>query len=174
MGVALAIKLTSRGPILFKQERSGRGGKPFIMYKFRSMQADAEDHKPELRAANEQNGPVFKIKYDPRVTRLGRWLRRTSLDELPQLWNVLLGDMSLVGPRPLPCAESAACASWQRRRLDVTPGLTGLWQVSGRSTISFRDWVRLDMRYIRTLSPQNDLKLILLTVPAVVFGRGAY
>jgi lipopolysaccharide/colanic/teichoic acid biosynthesis glycosyltransferase len=174
VGVATAIKLTSPGPILFKLQRSGRGGIPFVMYKFRSMRVDAEAHKPTLLAANEQKGPAFKIKDDPRVTALGRFLRRTSLDELPQLWNVLRGDMSLVGPRPLPCAESAACLGWQRRRLDVTPGLTCIWQVSGRSAISFRDWVRMDVRYIRSLSPQHDLKLILLTVPAVVFGKGAY
>jgi lipopolysaccharide/colanic/teichoic acid biosynthesis glycosyltransferase len=172
--LALAIKLTSRGPVFFKQLRSGRGGKPFVMYKFRSMRADAEAQKAFLLDANEHDGPAFKIKDDPRVTTVGRFLRRTSLDELPQLWNVLRGDMSLVGPRPLPCAESAACSAWQRRRLDVTPGLTCIWQVSGRSLISFADWARMDLRYIRSLSLQQDLKLIFWTVPAVILGKGAH
>ena len=172
--VALAIKLTSRGPVFFKQRRSGKGGKPFVMYKFRSMVVDAEARKQEILAANEQDGPAFKIKNDPRVTRVGRFLRATSLDELPQLWNVLKGDMSLVGPRPLPCAETEGCIGWQRQRLDVTPGLTCLWQVRGRSKVSFADWVRMDVQYIRAQSPAEDLKLLLMTVPAVISRKGAH
>jgi lipopolysaccharide/colanic/teichoic acid biosynthesis glycosyltransferase len=172
--IAGAVKLSSPGPIIFRQRRSGRGGKPFWMYKFRTMVADAEVRKKALLAQSEQDGPAFKIKNDPRVTRLGRVLRKTSLDELPQLWNVLKGDMSLVGPRPLPCAEADACEGWQRRRLDVTPGITCIWQVRGRSAVSFADWVRMDVQYIRSQSLQQDLKLLLLTVPAVLLRRGAH
>ena len=172
--IALAIKLTSRGPVFFRQMRSGRGGKPFLIYKFRTMRVDAEERKQELLALNEQDGPAFKIRNDPRVTALGRFLRITSLDELPQLWNVLRGDMSLVGPRPLPCAEARACVSWQRQRLDVTPGLTCIWQVRGRSRVAFADWVRMDVEYIRKRSLWQDVKLLLLTVPAVIFRRGAH
>jgi lipopolysaccharide/colanic/teichoic acid biosynthesis glycosyltransferase len=171
-GIALAVRLTSPGPVLFRQRRSGRGGKPFVMYKFRTMVADAEDRKARLLALNEQDGPAFKIRDDPRVTPLGRFLRQTSLDELPQLWNVLRGDMSLVGPRPLPCDESEACAGWQRRRLDVTPGLTCIWQVRGRNRVSFADWARMDVRYIRTQSLVQDLKLLVLTLPALLLRRG--
>jgi lipopolysaccharide/colanic/teichoic acid biosynthesis glycosyltransferase len=172
--IALAVKAASPGPVLFRQRRSGRGGRPFVMYKFRTMVWDAEERRAELRARNERDGPAFKIKDDPRVTRLGRFLRTTSLDELPQLWNVLKGDMSLVGPRPLPCDESDACAGWQRRRLDVTPGLTCIWQVRGRGGVSFADWVRMDVQYIRSRSPWQDLKLLLLTLRAVVLRRGAH
>jgi lipopolysaccharide/colanic/teichoic acid biosynthesis glycosyltransferase len=171
--VALAVKLTSRGPIFFRQLRTGRGGKPFWIYKFRSMVADAEVRKDDLRQLNEQDGPAFKIKNDPRVTLVGRFLRRTSLDELPQLWNILKGDMSLVGPRPLPCAEADACLGWLRRRLDVTPGLTCIWQVRGRCRVSFADWVRMDLRYVRALSLWQDVKLLIQTVPAVLLRRGA-
>jgi lipopolysaccharide/colanic/teichoic acid biosynthesis glycosyltransferase len=172
--VALVIKCTSRGPVFFKQLRSGRGGKPFVMYKFRTMVLDAEARKAGLMAQNEQDGPAFKIKHDPRVTVVGRILRKTSLDELPQLWNVLRGEMSLVGPRPLPCAESDACAGWLRRRLDVIPGLTCLWQVRGRCSVSFADWVRMDLQYIRSRSLWQDLKLLFLTVPVVVLRKGAH
>lgn len=172
--IALTIRCMSPGPVFFRQLRSGRGGKPFVMYKFRTMGCDAEARKAELMALNEQDGPAFKIKKDPRVTAVGRLLRKTSLDELPQLWNVLRGDMSLVGPRPLPCAESEACAGWLRRRLDVTPGLTCLWQVRGRGSVSFADWVRMDLQYIRSRSLWQDLKLLLLTVPAVVLRKGAH
>jgi lipopolysaccharide/colanic/teichoic acid biosynthesis glycosyltransferase len=171
--IAVAVKVSSRGPVLFGQRRSGRGGRPFVMYKFRSMAVDAEARKAALLKLSEQDGPAFKLRNDPRVTALGRLLRRTSLDELPQLWNVLRGEMSLVGPRPLPCAETEACAGWLRGRLDVTPGLTCIWQVTGRSRVSFADWVRMDVRYIRSLSPWQDLKLLLCTVPAVLIGRGA-
>lgn len=171
--VAAAVKLTSPGPVFFRQKRSGQGGKEFVMCKFRTMSADAEARKMELLSLNEQDGPAFKIKNDPRVTRLGRILRATSIDELPQLWNVLRGEMSLVGPRPLPCAEMAACRGWLRRRLDVTPGLTCFWQVQGRSKVSFADWVRMDVKYIRSRSLTTDAKLLLKTVPAVFSRKGA-
>jgi lipopolysaccharide/colanic/teichoic acid biosynthesis glycosyltransferase len=172
--VAVAVKATSRGPVLFRQWRSGQGGRPFLIYKFRTMVDDAEVRKQDLLALNERDGPAFKIKNDPRVTRVGRLLRAASLDELPQLWNVLKGDMSLVGPRPLPCHETAACARWQRRRLDVTPGLTCIWQVFGRGGVTFAEWIRMDVRYIRSLSLLQDLKLLALTVPAVILRRGAH
>jgi lipopolysaccharide/colanic/teichoic acid biosynthesis glycosyltransferase len=170
--IALAIKLTSRGPVFFTQWRSGRGGRPFRMWKFRTMVADAEARKAELMALNEQDGPAFKIKRDPRITTVGRFLRMTSIDELPQLWNVLKGEMSLVGPRPLPCGEADKCSPWQRRRLDVTPGLTCIWQVKGRSVVSFDDWVRMDLQYIDGQSVGEDLKLILMTVPSMVLRSG--
>jgi lipopolysaccharide/colanic/teichoic acid biosynthesis glycosyltransferase len=167
-----AIKICMPGPVLFKQRRSGRGGMPFTMYKFRSMVVDAERQKRQLLSMNEQDGPAFKIESDPRITGLGRLLRRTSIDELPQFWNVLKGDMSLVGPRPLPCDETANCHPWQRRRLDVTPGMTCIWQVQGRSTVSFAEWVRMDIRYIHSPSLVKDVKLLLQTVPALVFSTG--
>jgi lipopolysaccharide/colanic/teichoic acid biosynthesis glycosyltransferase len=169
---AIAIKLSDRGPILFRQRRAGLGGRPFTIYKFRTMVTDAETKKSHLMHQSEQDGPAFKIKHDPRITRIGRVLRETSLDELPQLFNVLKGDMSLVGPRPLPIEESNRCATWHRRRLDVTPGLTCIWQIKGRSTVSFADWIRMDRRYIRGQSLWQDVKLILLTVPAVLLRRG--
>jgi lipopolysaccharide/colanic/teichoic acid biosynthesis glycosyltransferase len=172
--LAAAVRLTSRGPVFFRQWRTGRGGRPFVIYKFRTMVADAAGRQEELLALNERDGPAFKIRNDPRVTRLGRLLRATSLDELPQLWNVLKGDMSLVGPRPLPCHEAAACSRWQRRRLDAMPGLTCIWQVWGRGGVAFADWVRMDLRYIRSLSLWQDLKLLALTVPAVFLRRGAH
>jgi lipopolysaccharide/colanic/teichoic acid biosynthesis glycosyltransferase len=137
------------------------------------MVADAEARKAALQTLNEQDGPAFKLQHDPRVTPLGRWLRRTSLDELPQLWNVLRGEMSLVGPRPLPCDESAACDGWHRRRLDVVPGLTCIWQVRGRCQVSFTEWMRMDMQYVHSQSLGQDLKLLLQTIPAVVSRRGA-
>lgn len=170
--VALGVRLTSPGPVFFAQQRSGLGGKRFAMYKFRTMVADAEARQAELMALNEQDGPAFKLTRDPRVTPLGRILRKLSIDELPQLWNVLRGEMSLVGPRPLPCRESAGCAVWQRRRLDVTPGLTCIWQVRGRSAVSFDEWVRMDLSYIRRRTLPHDLRLIAATVPAVLLGRG--
>jgi lipopolysaccharide/colanic/teichoic acid biosynthesis glycosyltransferase len=170
---ALAIKLTSKGPIIFKQPRAGLGGKPFTIYKLRTMVVDAEAKKNQLRTRNEQDGPAFKIKDDPRVTRIGKLLRKTSVDELPQLWNVLRGDMTLVGPRPLPVSESEACEGWQRRRLDVTPGLTCIWQVKGRSRVSFAEWVRMDVAYIRRRTLFNDLRIIAQTIPAVLLRRGA-
>jgi lipopolysaccharide/colanic/teichoic acid biosynthesis glycosyltransferase len=170
---ALAVKFTSHGPVIFKQPRAGLGGKPFTMFKFRSMVADAEALKADLHALNEQDGPAFKIKNDPRVTRIGKFLRKTSLDELPQLINVLKGEMTLVGPRPLPMKESDQCHRWHRRRLDVTPGLTCVWQVSGRSEVYFDEWMRMDMQYIRRRSLLGDLSLIVRTIPAVLLRRGA-
>jgi lipopolysaccharide/colanic/teichoic acid biosynthesis glycosyltransferase len=171
--VAALIKLTSKGPVFFTQQRDSIGGRRFTMYKFRTMCVDAEAQKAALRAQSEQDGPAFKMTNDPRVTRLGRILRKTSIDELPQLFNVLLGDMSLVGPRPLPCDESNRCEPWQRRRLDVTPGLTCIWQVRGRSAVTFCEWARMDIEYIRSRSLVNDVKLIAETVPAVALRRGA-
>lgn len=170
---AIAIKLDSRGPVIFEQQRSGLGGAPFTIYKLRTMSVDAEAQKLRLLSQSERDGP-FKMKHDPRITRVGRILRQTSLDELPQLWNVLIGDMSLVGPRPLPLSETNASAPWQRQRLDATPGLTGVWQVSGRAHIGFAQWVRMDVRYIRTRSLLQDLKLIIQTIPAVILRRGAH
>lgn len=175
VGIALAIRITSPGPIIFRQPRAGKHGKPFIMYKFRSMYSDAEMRRAELEAFNQMSGPVFKVHDDPRVTPVGRWLRRWSLDELPQLINVLLGDMSLVGPRPLPVYEVEKFEDRaQRRRLSVKPGLTCLWQISGRNEVrDFRDWVRLDLEYIDNWSLGLDLKILLRTVPAVICGAGA-
>lgn len=171
----LAIKLESPGPALFRQRRSGRHGEPFTMFKFRTMQSDAEMRQAELAALNEMKGPVFKIKKDPRVTRVGSLLRFTSLDEIPQLFNVFLGQMSLVGPRPLPIYETLAMtANAQRRRLSVSPGMTCLWQISGRNDLTdFSDWVRLDLEYIDQWSLWLDFQILLRTIPAVLFGRGA-
>jgi lipopolysaccharide/colanic/teichoic acid biosynthesis glycosyltransferase len=171
---ALMIRASSPGPVLFRQPRSGIGGERFTIFKFRTMVPNAESLKPGLRALSEQDGPAFKMTDDPRVTWIGRFLRATSLDELPQFWNVLVGNMSLVGPRPLPIDEADACDLWHRRRLDVMPGLTCIWQVRGRSRVSFDDWMRMDMEYIRRRSPLFDLKILLLTVPAVVLRRGAH
>lgn len=170
--VGVIVKLTSAGPVLFRQERAGIGGRPFVLYKFRSMVVDAEAKKETLQYLNERDGPAFKIRRDPRVTRVGPFLRRTCIDELPQLWNVLVGDMTLVGPRPLPCKESALCEVWQRRRLDVTPGLTCLWQVHGSLRTTFDEWVRMDLQYVDGRSLAADVRLIFRTVPAVLFGRG--
>jgi exopolysaccharide biosynthesis polyprenyl glycosylphosphotransferase len=173
--VALLIKWKSPGPILFRQQRSGLNGRPFTMLKFRTMADDAEQRKHELEAFNEMNGPVFKVTNDPRITPLGRVLRRYSIDELPQLWNVLRGEMSLVGPRPLPVAETRRFPDLaHRRRLSVKPGLTCLWQVSGRNQVKdFQDWVRLDLEYIDNWSLWLDLKILLRTIPAVFLGTGA-
>jgi exopolysaccharide biosynthesis polyprenyl glycosylphosphotransferase len=170
---AVAVKLTSKGPALFKQERVGLHGRTFHMLKFRSMVADAELQKSALAVANERSGPVFKIAKDPRVTPLGRFIRKYSIDELPQLLNVLRGDMSIVGPRPGTPSEVAQYEAWQRRRLSVRPGLTCVWQVSGRDHISFGAWMLLDMRYIDHWSLWDDVRLILQTVPVVLTGRGA-
>lgn len=172
--IAVAIKLSSRGPVIFKQTRVGRAGKTFISYKFRSMVADAEKQLPKLRKRNEISGPVFKMKDDPRVTRVGRFLRQTSLDELPQFFNVLKGDMSLVGPRPPLPAEVKKYTREQRRRLTIKPGITGPWQVSGRSNVSFDEWVRLDVYYIQNWSLLLDLTILLKTVGVVVSRKGAY
>lgn len=174
VGIGLAIKLDSPGPAIFKQQRSGLGGQPFGIWKFRTMIPDAEARRDDLLAVNEQDGPAFKIKADPRITHVGAFLRKTSLDELPQLVNILRGDMTLVGPRPLPIQESDACEPWQKYRLDITPGLTCIWQVWGRSAVNFNDWIRMDLRYKRKRTPQHDLKIMLYTVPAVLKQRGAH
>jgi exopolysaccharide biosynthesis polyprenyl glycosylphosphotransferase len=172
--IALAIKLDSPGPVFHRQNRIGRHGQPFSMLKFRSMRYDAENVLSLLGDRNEVVGPMFKIRRDPRVTRVGRWLRRTSLDELPQLFNVVRGEMSLVGPRPPLPEEVAQYEDWQFGRLRVRPGMTGLWQVGGRSEVPFIEMVRLDLYYARNWSLWLDLKILLRTPPSVVSGRGAY
>jgi exopolysaccharide biosynthesis polyprenyl glycosylphosphotransferase len=174
VAVALCVRLTSRGPVLFRQVRVGRDGRQFRIFKFRSMYVDAEARLAELRHLNEHDGVLFKIRDDPRVTRVGRWLRRLSLDELPQLLNVLFGQMSLVGPRPPLPSEVAAYADDVRRRLAVKPGMTGLWQVSGRSDLSWEEAVRLDLRYVENWSLSLDLVILLRTMTAVVRSSGAY
>ena len=175
LGVAILIRCTSEGPVIFSQNRSGLHGRVFRMYKFRTMITNAEQAKAELEDRNVMSGPVFKVHNDPRVTPVGYWLRRLSLDELPQLWNVLRGEMSLVGPRPLPVYETANFSDInQRRRMSMRPGLTCLWQISGRNKITdFKDWVRLDLEYIDRWSLWLDLKILLRTVPVVLFGWGA-
>jgi exopolysaccharide biosynthesis polyprenyl glycosylphosphotransferase len=172
--VALAIKIDSRGPVFFKQLRVGKNGSFFYMYKFRSMVANAEELKEKLFSINEATGPVFKIKKDPRVTRVGAFIRKYSIDELPQLINVLRGDMSLIGPRPPLPNEVEQYSDYHWRRLDVKPGITGLWQVSGRSNLSFDEWVNLDIYYIENWSISLDIKILLNTIPAVLKGQGAY
>lgn len=173
--VALRIRMSSPGPVIFRQKRSGLNGRPFTMLKFRSMVVDAESRREELERHNEMEGPVFKMTQDPRITEFGRWMRRYSVDELPQLWNVLFGEMSLVGPRPLPVEEIARIDDLaHRRRLSVKPGLTCLWQISGRNEVrDFEDWVRLDLEYIDNWSLFLDLKILLKTVPVVLMGSGA-
>jgi exopolysaccharide biosynthesis polyprenyl glycosylphosphotransferase len=172
--LALAVKLTSRGPILFVQERCGLGGRRFRFYKFRTMVADAENRKGDLEHLNEMTGPVFKIRRDPRITSLGGVLRKLSLDELPQLWNVLRGDMSLVGPRPPTLDEVERYTARQAQRLSVMPGITGLWQVSGRNDISdFERWIDLDLEYARTWSVWLDLRILVKTAIVVALLRGA-
>jgi len=174
--IALVIKLTSPGPVIFRQQRAGQHGRPFTMYKFRSMRTGAEMEQEELKAYNQMSGPVFKVENDPRITSFGRWLRRTSLDEFPQLFNVLLGQMSLVGPRPLPIYEVDNFElTAHRRRLSMKPGLTCLWQISGRNMVrDFNDWVKLDVEYIDNWSLALDLGIILRTIPVVLFGKGAH
>ncbi|HYG61833.1 MAG TPA: sugar transferase, partial [Thermoanaerobaculia bacterium] len=171
--VAALIKLTSGGTVLFRQTRCGLNGRFFTLYKFRTMVEDAEERRNALLHLNEMNGPVFKLRSDPRVTWFGRFLRRFSLDELPQLWNVLRGDMSLVGPRPPIPEEVARYQRWQRRRLAMKPGLTCLWQISGRNNVDFDRWMQLDLEYIDSWSPMLDFKILLKTIPAVLSGRGA-
>ncbi len=170
---ALAIKLSSPGSVLFKQERMGLNGRLFMLFKFRTMFEDAHERRGEVTHLNQMTGPVFKAKSDPRITAVGRVLRKFSLDELPQLWNVLKGDMSLVGPRPPIPEEVAAYHRWHRRRLSMKPGLTCLWQVSGRNNVDFDRWMQLDLQYIDNWSPSLDLKILLRTIPAVLSGRGA-
>jgi exopolysaccharide biosynthesis polyprenyl glycosylphosphotransferase len=170
---AILIKLTSPGPILFKQLRCGLNGRQFVMYKFRSMIDNAEQLRVELETLNEMDGPVFKSSRDPRITFIGKILRRFSVDELPQVFNVLRGDMSLVGPRPPLPQEVARYERWHRRRLSMKPGMTCLWQISGRNEVSFEDWMKLDLTYIDNWSLLLDLKILLKTVPVVLMGRGA-
>jgi exopolysaccharide biosynthesis polyprenyl glycosylphosphotransferase len=172
--IALAVKLDSPGPVLFRQIRVGKGGRHFILYKFRSMSEGAEEEQQKLTDLNEAEGPIFKIRHDPRCTGVGRFLRRTSLDELPQLYNVLRGEMSLVGPRPPLPTEVENYEEWHKRRLDVSPGMTGLWQVRGRSELTFDEMVLLDIYYIENWSAALDTEIFLRTIPRVIFGEGAY
>jgi exopolysaccharide biosynthesis polyprenyl glycosylphosphotransferase len=172
--VSILIKLTSPGPVFFSQRRVGRNKRRFNLYKFRTMVVDAEKRMSEIEHLNEATGPVFKIKNDPRITPIGRFLRKTSMDELPQLFNVLLGHMSLVGPRPLPIRDYEGFnVDWQRRRFSVKPGITCLWQVQGRSSISFEKWMELDLQYIDKWSLWLDFQILLQTIPAVLKGSGA-
>lgn len=175
--IAVAIKLTSRGPVLFAQRRVGQHGVPFTIYKFRTMVDGADAMKASLRHLNELSGPLFKIRHDPRITRLGRLLRRTSMDELPQLWNVLRGDMTLVGPRPATPDEVAQYEPWQRRRLAVRQGLTCFWQIEGRGRVGFPECVHMDLRYVdgdaRTRFA-TDLRILVRTLAVVIGGRGAH
>jgi len=174
IAVAVLIKLDSPGPVFFRQERMGRDGRTFRIFKFRSMRVGAESQRNELEALNEYSGPMFKMKQDPRLTRIGPWLRKWSLDELPQLLNVLNGEMSLVGPRPLWVEEAKQCTGWTKKRLNIMPGITGLWQVLGRSDIPFDEMVKLDYMYVTKWSLSWDVKLLIETVPAVLAKRGAY
>jgi exopolysaccharide biosynthesis polyprenyl glycosylphosphotransferase len=171
---AAIIRLDSPGPVLFKQKRVGERGRLFDIHKFRSMQVGAEEQQAELMTRNEASGPLFKIKADPRLTRFGRFLRRSSLDELPQLINVLRGEMSVVGPRPGLPSEVAEYQAWHRQRLEVPPGITGLWQVSGRSDVTFDEMCLLDIYYIENWSLALDLVIMLRTIPRVLFAEGAY
>ena len=175
LGIAAAVKFTSPGPVIFSQVRVGRYGRYFNFYKFRSMYRDAEARKKDLLALNESSdGVIFKMKDDPRITKVGRLLRRTSLDELPQLWNVFIGDMSLVGPRPPVPKEVQEYTLEDRKRLDVIPGITCLWQIMGRSEIPFNEQVRLDKEYIIAPSIWKDIVILLKTIPAILGGKGAY
>ncbi len=172
--IVLLIRLDSPGPVIFAQTRVGQNGRRFTAYKFRSMRVGAEEELSMLNELNEATGPLFKIRHDPRRTRVGGWLRRTSLDELPQLWNVLRGEMSLVGPRPAIPSEVEQYRDWHRRRLDIKPGITGLWQVSGRSELTFDEMVMLDIYYIENWSPWLDVWILLRTIPTMLLARGAY
>lgn len=174
LAAAAAIKLTSRGPLFFRQQRAGFGGRVFTMYKFRSMRDGAEDSRTDLIHRNEMTGPVFKIRKDPRVTRVGRFLRRSSIDELPQLINVLKGQMSLIGPRPLWVEEARRATGAARLRTAVKPGLTCLWQISGRSELTHDQWVHLDLYYICHRNLFLDMMIFVQTIPAVLSARGAF
>jgi exopolysaccharide biosynthesis polyprenyl glycosylphosphotransferase len=174
LAIAAAIKLNSRGPVFFRDQRIGLGEQEFGMLKFRTMFADAPERQDELEAANEAEGALFKIREDPRVTRVGGFLRRFSLDEIPNVWNVLRGEMSLVGPRPLPIRDYELLEQWHRKRYLVLPGMTGLWQISGRSNLSFDDLVRLDFYYLDNWSIWLDISILAKTLPAVIGQRGAY
>lgn len=167
--ISILIKIESDGPVFFKQERVGKNGKHFFMYKFRSMVVDAEELRKKMDHMNEMSGPMFKMKDDPRITQIGKFIRKTSIDELPQLVNILKGEMSLVGPRPSLPSEVAKFEAWMMKRLEVLPGLTCFWQVSGRNSIGFREWMEMDVRYVDERSLLLDLKLILKTV-GVLFG----
>jgi exopolysaccharide biosynthesis polyprenyl glycosylphosphotransferase len=171
---ALAIVVTMGRPVLFIQERAGRRGRTFRMFKFRTMVTNAETQQASLRAHNIMGGPVFKARNDPRVTPLGRFLRSSSIDELPQLFNVLAGQMSLVGPRPLPRMEQAQIQGWHRRRLSMKPGLTGLWQISGRSDVAFDQWMALDLAYVDNWSWREDMRILMQTIPVLLHRRGAH
>ena len=172
--IAMLVCVSGKGPIFFMQKRVGAGGKIFNIYKFRTMIPDAEDVLKDLKDQNEASGPVFKIRRDPRTTPIGRYLRRYSLDELPQLWNIIRGEMSIVGPRPPIPSEVAMYHPWQLRRLSVPQGLTCIWQISGRSDVTFDDWVKLDLRYIDTWSLRLDFAIIARTFLVVLRGSGAY
>lgn len=173
--IAIAIKLTSKGPVVFKQKRVGLGGRPFDFYKFRSMVVDAEQHLEKLRKLSEyKDGPAFKMKDDPRITAIGSFIRKYSLDELPQFYNVLKGDMSLVGPRPLILPESDKIANWHWVRAYVRPGITCTWQVFGREERDYDKRIRMDLAYVRSYSLWLDIKLLLMTVPAILSGKGVY
>ncbi|MHB8642904.1 MAG: exopolysaccharide biosynthesis polyprenyl glycosylphosphotransferase, partial [Gaiellaceae bacterium] len=172
--IAAAIKLESRGPVFYRDRRVGLGEREFGMLKFRTMDADAAERQAELEDANEAGGALFKIRDDPRVTRVGRLLRRFSIDEIPQVLNVLVGEMSLVGPRPLPVRDFLLLDEWHRKRYHVLPGMTGLWQISGRSSLTFDDLVRLDFYYLENWSVWLDITILAKTVPAVIARRGAY
>jgi lipopolysaccharide/colanic/teichoic acid biosynthesis glycosyltransferase len=174
LGIAAAVKLSSRGPVLYRDRRVGLGELEFGMLKFRTMHADAAVQQAELEASNEADGPLFKMREDPRVTGVGALLRRFSLDEIPQLWNVLRGEMSLVGPRPLPLRDYERLEGWHRKRYLVLPGVTGLWQISGRSNLGFDDLVRLDFYYLENWSLMLDVSILVKTIPAIFSGRGAY
>ncbi len=172
--IAIMIKLDSPGPVFYKQQRVGKGGKLFNFYKFRSMVRRADEERDRIKELNEQDGPIFKIKADPRITSVGSFLRRSSLDEIPQIINVLIGNMSVVGPRPPLPSEVSGYQSWHRRRLEVKPGITCLWQISGRSHIGFNEWMRLDLEYLKNRSFRTDLLIFLKTLPAVIARKGAY
>jgi lipopolysaccharide/colanic/teichoic acid biosynthesis glycosyltransferase len=173
LGIAIAVKLTSDGPIFYPWRVLGENGRAFTGYKVRTMVRDADKLKPQLQHLNERSGPVFKIAKDPRVTPIGRWLRKHSLDELPQLWSVLIGDMSLVGPRPVFASEYQDFELWQMRKMTVKPGLVCIWQLDGRQHVTdFSDWARLDLRYIDTWSLRNDLVILLRTPMAIFKGTG--
>ncbi|MBI1823075.1 MAG: sugar transferase [Nitrospirae bacterium] len=173
--IVFLIKISSPGPVFFKQIRVGRNGRHFGLYKFRSMVINAEEQKRDLAVLNEMDGPVFKIKNDPRITSMGKWLRKTSLDEIPQFWNVLVGEMSLVGPRPPLPEEVAHYKRWQKRKLSMKPGITCLWQISGRNrNINFEEWMNLDLKYIDNWSLKLDMEIFLKTIPVVLWGRGAF
>ncbi|MDZ7859858.1 MAG: sugar transferase [Candidatus Krumholzibacteriota bacterium] len=172
--IIILIKIDTKGPLLFKQKRIGKDGREFNLYKFRSMVEGADNTVESLRQLSDSEGPIFKLKNDPRITSVGCFLRRSSLDELPQLINVLKGEMSIVGPRPNLPSEVAQYLSWQKKRLDVKPGITCFWQIAGRSHIGFHEWMRLDLQYIEKRGFRTDLMIILKTFPAVIERKGAY